>query len=298
MGGSGLPLVTDANLLYRELFDANTNLQTARQQWDELGDERHAVYDALKGVVGLGGPITPRNQERQVTGFLKHIFGHSPKFGTVQRKLLSTTTDLVGRAVITPDPELDMDEVGIPEQQAWDIYRPFVIRRLVQRGMPRMAAVDAVEQHDARARDAIVAEMDARPVILNRAPVLHRYGVMAFKPKLVKGTVVRLAPIVCKGFNADFDGDAMQFHVPAAAEAVQEAYRKLLPSRNLIAPGTFKVHELPSNEFIAGLYSATTQHNKTAHPRTFVTARDAMQAWQRGEISHDTPVTILQPSSA
>ena len=137
MKGSGLPMVSDPNLLYKELFDANENLKGMAGRVGDLGAEREAVYDSLKAVAGLGEPLHPKNVERDVQGVLKHVFGKgSSKFGTIQRRLLGSTVDLVGRAVLSPDPDLDMDQVGVPEDAAWEVYRPFIVRNLVRKGVP------------------------------------------------------------------------------------------------------------------------------------------------------------------
>ena len=296
MAGNKLPMVADANYLYKELFDANKNLQAMSEHVTDLADERLAVYQAFKGVVGLGDPTHPKNQERQVKGLLRQVFGNSPKFSAVQRKLLGSNADLVGRAVITPDPDLDMDEVGIPENAAWNIYQPLIVRRLVRQGMGRVHAVQAAKQRRPEARTALLKEMQSRPVMIDRAPVLWRYGVMAFKPKLVADSSMHVSPMVVSGFNADFDGDAMQFHVPSTDAAAQELLDKLLPSRNLLSTGTFKVHQLPGKEYVGGLYAATSQPDLHHPPIVFNTAEDAIRAYHEGRIGINRRVHILNTS--
>ena len=292
MAGSKLPMVADANYLYKELIDARDNLRDMTGTVNDLSNERLAAYQTLKGVTGLGDPIHPKNQERGVRGMFKQVFGNSPKTGMVQRKLLASATDLVGRATIVPNPDLDMDQVGLPETRAWDVYQPFIVRRLVRRGMNRMDAVRAVKERKPEAREAMVHEMDARPVILNRAPVHHRYGIMAFRPRLEKGDTLHVSPLIVTGFGADFDGDAMQYHVPATDEAVRDAYEKMLPSRNLLATSSFKAHQLPSREYAAGLYAASAMRTDR-RPRVFATKADALAAYRRGEINVDHPVEIV-----
>lgn len=294
MQGSGRPMVADPNFLYKEIFDAAQNLKKMKDQVDDVGDERLAVYNAFRGVTGLGDPIHPKNQERQVKGLLKHVFGGSPKLGTVQRKLLGSTTDLVARAVISPDPDLDLDDVGIPEKRAWEIYQPFIVRNLVRSGVPRHRAVQEVKTKSDLARQAMLRAMESRPVIINRAPVLHRYGMMAFRPRLVKDDTMHVNPFIVGGFGADFDGDAMQFHVPSTDEAAEEAVQKMLPSRNLLSPSNFKAHQLPSKEFVGGLYSATAKVDKKKRPQVFKTKRDAVAAYKRGEIDVDRRVQIME----
>jgi hypothetical protein len=297
MGAKKLPLVDDANYLYKELIDSNNTLKEASAAFGAAGDERIAVYDAMKAVTGLGDPTHPKNVERNVRGYLSKIFGDSPKFGTMQRKLLSSTVDLVGRAVITPNPDLDMDEVALPEDKAWDIYKPLVVRGLVRRGMPRMNALQAVEEHNKAAFDELHTQMNSKPIIINRAPVLHRYGVMAFYPRLTKNKVMEVNPVITKGFGADFDGDAMQYHVPSTESAAKEAVEKMLPSKNLFSAANFKAHYVPNKDYQTGVYVASSRTNKKSKPRVYRTKKDAMSAYRRGEIDVDTPVHIVEANS-
>jgi len=296
MGPKKLPMVADPNFLYKELFDANTSLRKMNEELgDDVGEERLATYQALRGVTGLGDPIHPRNKERKVRGILKHVFGSSPKVGVVQRRLLGSAVDLVGRSVISPNPDLDMDHVGIPESKAWEIYKPFIVRGLVRGGMPRLQAARAVEERSTPAREALLKEMDSRPVIINRAPTLHRYGVMASYPKLVKGDTLQVSPLVVGGFNADFDGDAMNYHVPSTDEAAQEAVEKMLPSRNLLSAADFGVHYKPSQEYVGGLYEASARQDEQNQPAVFDTPKDAIRAYKQGAINVDRRVVILNP---
>lgn len=290
---SKLPLVADSNYLYKALIDANDNLKHMHGLVDDVGDERLAVYNALKAVTGLGDPIHPKLVEKNVRGLLSQIFGASPKFGTVQRRLLSTTTDLVGRGVITPNPDMDMDRIGIPEEKAWSVYKNFVVRKLRRRGLPLAEAIRHVEDRTPTATQELHEEMQSRPVIVNRAPVLHRFGIMAFWPHPVKSATVEVSPLVVKGFGADFDGDAVQYHVPVSDDAVSDAVERMLPSRNLISPGDFKtpVH-MPTNEYAGGLYSATDPGDGKKRARRFATKDDAIKAFRRGEIDLDTPVEV------
>jgi DNA-directed RNA polymerase subunit beta len=294
MGQKKLPLVADANYLYKELLDANGALKESQGVLDDVGDERLGLYDAMKSVTGMGDPVQAKNAERRVRGFLSQIFGTSPKYGTVQRKLLSSTVDLVGRAVITPNSDLDMDQVALPEEKAWEIYKPFIVRGLVRRGLPRMEAIKAFDTKSSSAQSELHGQMQSRPIIINRAPVLHRYGMMAFYPRLTKNKTMEVSPLVTKGFGADFDGDAMQFHVPSTPEAAKEATEKMLPSKNLFAASTFKAHYTPVAELQSGLYVASNRVNKRAPSKVYKTAKDAIAAYRRGEIEVDTPVHIVE----
>ena len=293
LGTKKIQIVDDANYLYKEVFDANSLLrQSSQMLGDHVGDERLAVYNAFKGVTGLGDPIHPKNQDRKVQGILKHVFGSSPKLGVVQRQLLGGSMDLVGRAVIAPDPDLDMDSVGLPEEKAWEIYKPFVVHNLKRGGMQATRAGELIKARSETARKALVEEMGKRPVIINRAPTLHRYGLMASWPQLIKGDVMKLSPLICSGFNADFDGDAMQFHVPGTDEAAEEAVNKMMPSRNLFAASNFKVHYKPEKEYIGGIYEASGAIDKQNAPMHYATTTDAFRAYKQGRINVDRRVVV------
>ncbi len=293
MSGNGQPMISDPNYLYKEVIEAAGNLRDMTGMVDDVGEERLALYRAFKGVTGLGDPIQPKNQERQVKGLLKYVFGSSPKFGVVQRKLLGSTVDLVGRAVITPNPDLDMDQVGIPESKAWEIYKPFVVRRLARHGVSPLMAAQMVRDKSDLARKTLTDEMDERPVVITRAPVLHRYGTMAFFPRLVRGETLQVPPTIVKGFAADFDGDAMNYHVPVTDDAVRDAVDKMLPSKNLFSSATFGVHYLPQNEYTGGLYSATRPGDEKKPEQVFRSKADAIRAYRQGRIGANTRVVIV-----
>jgi hypothetical protein len=297
MTGSDVPLVSDPNYLYKELIDANNLLGEMRGQVEDVGEERLATYEAFKAVTGLGDPVHPKLQEKHVKGLLSHIFGSSPKYGTVQRRLLSSPVDFVGRAVITPDPDLDMDHVGLPENRAWEVYNDFIIRRLRRRGMQFTQAAEAVKNRTDDARDELLKEMEARPVYIDRAPVLHKFGVLAAWPKLTAGDTLRVSPLIVGGFNADFDGDAMQYHVPVTDEAVSEAISLMLPSRNLLSPADFKspVHK-PGQEYVGGLYSAARPGDDKKPVRYYPSTRAAISAYMKGDIPINAMVRIVEES--
>lgn len=292
-GGRG-QLVSDPNMLYKELFEANQNLKHLKGTVGDLSEERLGLYRAFEGVVGLGDPVTPKNQERGVKGLLRSVLGSSPKHSLIHQKLLGTTVDLAGRAVISPGPDMDMDHIGLPEDKAFEVYQPFVVRHLVRSGMPRVQALRAVVDREEPARKALVQIMGERPVLVNRYPLLHRYGLMAFYPRLEKGDVIRLSPLVYKGFGADNDGDAMQFHVPVSDEAVRDAHEKMLPSKNLYSAATFKVHQMPNAEYMPGLHAASVASDE-GRPRIFATRADALRAYRRGEIGLGQKVELMKP---
>lgn len=291
-----MPLVNDANYLYKELLEANNNLKDIQKAIgaDNSGTERLATYRAFKAVTGLGDPISQKTRDKNVQGILKGVFGSSPKFGTLQRKLISTTVDNVGRAVITPNPDLDMDSVGLPEDKAFTVYDKFITRRLVRKGMSLRAAREQVANKTKLAREILLEEMDHRPVYISRAPVLHKFGIMAMKPRITKGQTLQVSPLIVKGFNADFDGDAMNYHVPTTEKARKEAVERLLPSRNLFSMSDFKsVMHAPANEYVGGLYLATKARSKKPK-RIFRNIQDVKKAYERGDISLADNVQIME----
>ncbi len=294
IGNKNVPLVSDPNYLYKELLETTHNLKRMEGTvgHENVGPERAAVYQALKAVTGLGDPLTKENQDRNVRGILKSLLGSSPKFGTVQRNLISSAVDNVGRAVILPNPDFDMDTVGIPEDRAFDVYQRYIVRRLKRSGMSTVEAMNHARDKTDLARKTLIEEMDNRPVIVNRAPVLHRFGIMALRPKLVQGSAMQLSPLVYKGYGADNDGDAMQYHVPAADDARREALDRMLPSRQLLSPADFKtpVHAA-GQEYLMGAYAASTA--KGGRQRTFADIASAVRAWKNGEIDVGDQVKII-----
>lgn len=294
MAETGTPLVADANYLYRELMDAKKAYQDVDKLTGDAGDERLALYDAYKAVTGLADPTHPKLKEKGVQGILKGVFGSSPKYGTVQRRLIGSTVDAVGRGVVAPNPDLDMDQVALPEDRAWDVYKNFVLRRLRQRGMPMDRSIKAVEERTPEAREALLNVMNDRPVLINRAPVLHRLGILAFRPKLTKNKVLEVSPLIVSGFTMDFDGDAVQYHVPVSDEAVQQAMERMLPSKNLLHSRDLKSPaHMPGKEYAGGLFLATRRKN-AGRPKVYRTKRDVIQAYWRGELNGDDPVAHLE----
>ena len=281
-----MTLTSDPNLLYRDLMKANEGLKQVKDILppDKVGAERLMLYNSFKAVAGLGDPVQSKTQEKGVHGLLSHVFGEgSAKYGMMQRRVLGSPVDLVGRATIIPNEQLGMDQVGIPEEKAWTIYRPFIVRRLIRRGMAATQAALGVANRTDVAKKAMLEEMGERPVIINRAPTLHKYGFMAAFPVLTKGEAMQLPPVVEAGYGADHDGDQMNYHVPSSDDAVKDAIEKMLPSHNLHAVRDFKVHYLPRNEFLMGLHLGSNE-DKHNEPRVFKDKKSALAAYHRGEV--------------
>jgi DNA-directed RNA polymerase subunit beta' len=293
---NGVQIAADVNYLYQDLMHNNLALNDIKKEFgDELGaEEKLNMYKSLKAVAGLGDPIHPKLKDQNVKGLLTHVFGKSsPKLGMFQRRVIGMATDVTGRSVISPNPKLDMDEVGLPEGQAWEIFTPFVIRRLTRRGMKAQDALKAIEDKTRPAKQALIEEMDRRPIVITRAPVLSKYGIMGAYPKLVKGHSLQISPIVTPGFVADFDGDTMSYHVPVSDQAIDEVKNKMMPSKNLKHISDFKVHYTPKQEYLYGLYLASkSSKNKKGPPRRFISAEAAKRAYRRGELNLDDDIVI------
>lgn len=275
-----------ANELYKDLFDMRDAFEASRKA---LGDrnvagERRALHDAVKAVYGFGPPVTSKSQQRNVPGFLQQIVGNQAKFGWVQRKLLSKTQDQVARGVITPNPDLSIDEVGVPEDMAWSMYQNFLRRRLVRQGMPRLQALEHIKMRTPVARQALDKETEERWVIYSRSPAWHRQNVISGKVKLVKGNTIQISPMVAAGLNADYDGDQMNIHVPATDESLEEARTILRPSRMVFSIKDQEriVPEL-KHEQVLGLYAATQRPAKAVH--RFASQEEALKAIRQRKIS-------------
>ena len=207
----GMTMVADANYMYKALIDAEKDFQEAREKLpdDMLGDVRSQVYRTYKALTGLHDPDDAQLQRKGVGGLLKWVFGKgSPKYGNLQRRVLGTATDVVGRGVATPNPSLKLNQIGLPEEQAWDVYEPFVVKRLVGAGYKATDAVKMVADKTPTAYKALREAVEERPVIMNRAPSLHKFSLMGFWPVLTKGSTLQVSPSIVVPFNLDYDGDA------------------------------------------------------------------------------------------
>ena len=288
-----LMLSADANYLYKDLMTARDLHRESKSLFGDeaAGEERGALYDALAAVVGLGDPIHPKTEQKGVKGFIRQLSQGGAKHGLFLNKVIGHTVSTVGRGVILPDSELDMDTVGLPENIAWKLYSPFTMRRLVKAGMPAQQAALNIERRSDFAKKFLMQEMEQRPVLYTRAPSLHKFNVMAAFPRLITGDAIKISPLVVKPFGADFDGDQMNIHLPISDEAVQEAKEKLLASKNLFDLKQKSVHYTPSQEFTLGIWSASTPNN-SKKPVKFSSSQEALSAYSRGEIDIDTPVEI------
>lgn len=252
---NGTIQASSANLLYQNvgiLNNAHKHEVMKLLPESEKADLRHDTYIAKKALSGLEAVYT-RGKDQPIKGFAAEIAGTSPKQGFFLNKVVTKRQDLVGRGVITAAPDLHVDQLGIPEKMAWTIFKPFVVREFVSAGYKPDAARSEIESKTELAKKMLTSTMNKRTVMMNRAPSLHKFSIMAFKPVLSEGLAVRVPPLVLKGFGGDFDGDAVSIHVPTSEPAIRESHR-MFPSQNLFKPGTGELMIMPSQESAIGVY--------------------------------------------
>ncbi len=289
VGASGDTLDNDANALYRDLILQNNSfakIKDAGLGKEEIVANREAMQKRLGELTGMLAPEAPTMRNRNVKGALAFISGDVPADGYFQGKVIYGKMNLSGRATISPDTSLGLDEVGLPEKSAWEMYKPFVVRRLAQLGYSPLQAQEAVSNKSPQAVTALNEEMEKRPVFVNRAPTLWRHGILAAKPRLRDGKNLRINPIWERGLNADYDGDAMQIHLPISDEAIEEA-KSFLPTKQLFTDqkrGDLLM--VPKNEPVLGLYKATVGLGQSDRGETkkFKNVDEAWKAYYAGKL--------------
>ena len=289
-------LVPDMNELYKELIEMKDNYEALAKELpaSALADERLAVYGAVKAAYGLGDPITTEGRAKNLKGAIRQVIGQVPKFGQFQSKVISKTQDLVGRGVTTPDKNLDMDQIGLPEDMAWTMFKPFVERKLVQRGYSPVTAKNMIDDRNATAKHILDDVMSERPVLMDRAPTWHKFNIMAFRPYIVHDRTIHVSPLCDSPMNGDHDGDTVNIHVPASEKAAKQALEKMLPSKNLFSLTDMKsVRYKPEKEQISGLWALT--RGRTKRPtRYFSSKAEAIAAYRNGEIGPNDPIEIKE----
>jgi len=255
---SGDLRVSPINNNYRNLALIAEGLKYYKESgmMEEFGDkQRKEVYDALKETQGL--VELHHYGKEKYEGLLHTVIGKDPKHGFAQRKAWRKRQDLSARSTITLEPDLGMDEVGLPSPMAKKIFQPFAIQKMVQMGYHPFTAIKHLEEETPLGWKAIDMAMKERPVLMNRAPTLHKHGVQSFLPKRLDGKSIKMNPLSLTGFNADIDGDTMSVFVPVSPEAVDESY-SLLPSKMLYVAGppegSIPTADSLSQNYILGLW--------------------------------------------
>ena len=288
---------SDLNDLYRRVINRNNRLKKLM----ELGapsiivqNEKRMLQEAVDSLFDNG------RRGRSVTGAgnraLKSLSSMlKSKQGRFRQNLLGKRVDYSGRSVIVVGPDLKMYQCGIPKEMALELFKPHVIHGLTERGLANniKSAKKMIDNQDPKVWDIVEDVIKEHPVMLNRAPTLHRLGIQAFEPKLISGKAIRLHPLVCTAFNADFDGDQMAVHVPLSEEAKAEARILMLGSNNILSPKNGDPIVTPSQDMILGNYYITME--KAGLPgegRVFKNSNEALMAYQRREIKLQTRIAI------
>ena len=281
---------SDLNDLYRRVINRNNRLkklidlnapsiiiQNEKRMLQEAVD---ALFDNGRRGKNITGP--GNRPLKSLSSMLKG------KQGRFRQNLLGKRVDYSARSVIVVGPSLKMYECGIPKEMALELFKPHVINGLVSKEIASniKAAKRMIENQDERVWDIVEEKIKEHPVLLNRAPTLHRLGIQAFEPKLIEGKAIRLHPLVCAAFNADFDGDQMAVHVPISAEAQAEARILMLGANNILSPKNGEPIVTPSQDMILGNYYLTLEkEGEPGEGRVFKNSNDAIMAYQRGEVS-------------
>ena len=280
---------SDLNDLYRRVINRNNRLKRLL----ELGapeiiirNEKRMLQEAVDALIDngrRGRPVTgPNNRPlKSMSDMLKG------KQGRFRQNLLGKRVDYSGRSVIVVGPELKIYQCGLPKEMALELFKPFVMKRLVETGIAGniKSARKMVERSNVEVWDALEVVIKDHPVMLNRAPTLHRLGIQAFEPVLVEGRAIKLHPLVCTAFNADFDGDQMAVHVPLSVEAQAEARFLMLAANNLLKPSDGKPVTVPTQDMVLGSYYLTLiKEGEKGEGKVFRDVNEALMAYEEGSL--------------
>ena len=273
----------------------------------------------LKRLIEIKAPeVILRNEKRMLQESVDSLFDNSRKSSAVKtdanrplkslsdslkgkqgrfrQNLLGKRVDYSARSVIVVGPELKMGECGIPKLMAAELYKPFIIRKLIERGIVKTvkSAKKIVDRKEAVIWDILEHVMKGHPVLLNRAPTLHRLGIQAFQPKMIEGKAIQLHPLACTAFNADFDGDQMAVHLPLSNEAILEAQMLMLQSHNILNPANGAPITVPAQDMILGLYYITKlRAGAKGEGLTFYGPEEALIAYNEGKVDIHAPVKVI-----
>ena len=273
----------------------------------------------LKRLIEIKAPeVILRNEKRMLQESVDSLFDNSRKSSAVKtdanrplkslsdslkgkqgrfrQNLLGKRVDYSARSVIVVGPELKMGECGIPKLMAAELYKPFIIRKLIERGIVKTvkSAKKIVDRKEAVIWDILEHVMKGHPVLLNRAPTLHRLGIQAFQPKMIEGKAIQLPPLACTAFNADFDGDQMAVHLPLSNEAILEAQMLMLQSHNILNPANGAPITVPAQDMVLGLYYITKlRAGAKGEGLTFYGPEEALIAYNEGKVDIHAPVKVI-----
>src|SRR6185503_14328790 len=217
------------------------------------------------------------------------------KQGRFRQNLLGKRVDYSGRSVIVVGPELKLHECGLPKDMAAELFKPFIIRKLLERGIVKTvkSAKKIVDRKEPVVWDILENMMKGHPILLNRAPTLHRLGIQAFQPKLIEGKAIQLHPLVCTAFNADFDGDQMAVHVPLSLEAQLEARVLMMSTNNILSPANGKPIIVPTQDIVLGLYYLSKgRKGEKGEGKRFYSPEEVIVAYNEGTLSKHAIIKV------
>ncbi|WP_421891024.1 DNA-directed RNA polymerase subunit beta' [Marinoscillum sp.] len=293
---------SDLNDLYRRVIIRNNRLKRLidiKAPEVILRNEKRMLQEAVDSLFDNSRKVNAvRSDGNRALKSLSDML--KGKQGRFRQNLLGKRVDYSGRSVIVVGPELKMHECGLPKDMAAELFKPFVIRKLIERGIVKTvkSAKKIVDRKDPVVWDILENVLKGHPVLLNRAPTLHRLGIQAFQPKLIEGKAIQLHPLVCTAFNADFDGDQMAVHVPLGHEAVLEASLLMLSSHNILNPANGAPIAVPSQDMVLGLYYITKGRRSTPEKPvigeglSFYSAEEVIIAINEGKVSQHAYVKV------
>ncbi len=288
---------SDLNDLYRRVINRNNRLKKLMELHAPdviVRNEKRMLQEAVDALFDNGrrGRVLRGANNRPLKSLSDTLKG---KQGRFRQNLLGKRVDYSGRSVIVVGPELKLNQCGLPKKMALELFKPFIYHRLEQRGhcTTIKQAKELVEQHDPVVWDILEEVIKDHPILLNRAPTLHRLGIQAFEPVLVEGKAIKIHPLVCTAFNADFDGDQMAVHIPLSPEAQIEASTLMLASRNVLSPAHGGPITVPTQDMVLGCYYLTKSRPGTkGEGRTFASTDDVLIALEMGEVETLTPIKL------
>ena len=289
---------SDLNDLYRRVIIRNNRLKRLieiKAPEVILRNEKRMLQEAVDSLFDNSrkSSAVKTDANRPLKSLSDSLKG---KQGRFRQNLLGKRVDYSARSVIVVGPELKMGECGIPKLMAAELYKPFIIRKLIERGIVKTvkSAKKIVDRKEPVIWDILEHVMKGHPVLLNRAPTLHRLGIQAFQPKMIEGKAIQLHPLACTAFNADFDGDQMAVHLPLSNEAILEAQMLMLQSHNILNPANGAPITVPAQDMVLGLYYITKlRAGAKGEGLTFYGPEEALIAYNEGKVDIHAPVKVI-----
>ncbi len=288
---------SDLNDLYRRVIIRNNRLKRLidiKAPEVILRNEKRMLQEAVDSLFDNSRKVNAvRSDGNRALKSLSDML--KGKQGRFRQNLLGKRVDYSGRSVIVVGPELKLHECGLPKDMAAELFKPFIIRKLIERGIVKTvkSAKKIVDRKDPVVWDILENVLKGHPVLLNRAPTLHRLGIQAFQPKLIEGKAIQLHPLVCTAFNADFDGDQMAVHVPLGQEAILEASTLMLSSHNILNPANGAPITVPSQDMVLGLYYLTKgRKDEKGEGKTFYSPEEVIIAYNERKLSKHAIVKV------